>query len=89
MQVELWLKGFFFFFIDDFRYVQQERVQRIESTSQSSTRRDIYIVQLTIYSFTRFNHLLYIAIYYIALPDIALPNIALPDITVDQAINKH
>ena len=54
------------FIIVDFRYVQQQRIQRMKKvTFQSSTGRDIYIVQFTIYSFTRFNHLLYIAIYYI------------------------
>ena len=47
------------------RMYSKRELQRIESTFQSSTGRDIYIVQFIIYSFTRFNHLLYIAIYYI------------------------
>ena len=42
---------------------RRERIQRIESYSTGHIY--IYIVQFTIYSFTRFNHLLYIAIYHI------------------------
>ena len=40
-----------------------ERIQRIESTFSKFYLGDIYMVPFIIYSFTRFNHLLYITIY--------------------------
>ena len=54
LQGELWLKGFC---IDDFRYVQQGRVQRIESTFSKLYRTQIYI---------------WYSLLYIALPDLAI-----------------
>ena len=54
LQGELWLKGFC---IDDFRYVQQERIQRIEKYIFKALPDQIYI---------------WYSLLYIALPDLAI-----------------